>query len=77
MFNLFFKISKFFKKFKLHSRTSASKLKETNDSFAEEVDSILQNVPELWSEDPRIEQAITEARLEPYEVIRRRSLNFF
>ncbi|KAK6622610.1 hypothetical protein RUM43_008452 [Polyplax serrata] len=63
------RVSRFFKNNHLFSKKpkKSSNGKESNENFAKEVNSILQYVPILDEFDSRIDQAVTEARLEPYE----------
>ncbi|KAL0274144.1 UNVERIFIED_CONTAM: hypothetical protein PYX00_006638 [Menopon gallinae] len=61
------KISKFFKSQRFFKSSSSSCTYDNNDSFSKEVGKMLQDVLILEEDDPRIEQAISEARLETYE----------
>lgn len=39
-----------------------------NDEFAEQIEKYLEHVRKLPADEPRVDQAINEARMEPYEV---------
>lgn len=62
------RVSNYFKYKKLFSKSSSSQnVIDENVDFARETDSALQDVPLLEESDPRIDQAVSEARLETYE----------
>lgn len=56
---------------------SSTSLGKDNQDFTKAIDVALQDVPLLEEKDPRIEQAVDEARLETYEVSLSKSLPLF